>query len=165
MFLANQKILDQKALVVNEITDKVKNAATFVVFNNNGLNVAELTELRRKLKESGSEVKIYKNTLVKRALKPLNIELDDEFNGPKAIAFGTDALAPIKVVNEFAKEHPALEIKVGYTDGEIIDTKKLAALASVPGRQELLTMLAGALMGQVRNLSIALNMYQEKLEK
>ncbi len=163
--MANQKILDQKALVVNEITDKVKNAATFVVFNNNGLNVAELTELRRQLKESGSEVKIYKNTLVKRALKPLNIDLDDEFNGPKAIAFGTDALAPIKVVNEFAKEHPALEIKVGYTDGEIIDTKKIAALASVPGRQELLTMLAGALMGQVRELSIALNMYQEKLEK
>ena len=163
--MANQKILDQKALVVNEITEKVKNAQTFVVFNNNGLNVAELTELRRKLKESGSEVKIYKNTLVKRALKPLNIELEDEFNGPKAIAFGTDALAPIKVVNEFAKEHPALEIKVGYTDGEIIDTKKIAALASVPGRQELLTMLAGALMGTVRNLSIALNMYQEKLEK
>ena len=163
--MANQKILDQKQLVVNEITDKVKNAQTFVVFNNNGLNVAELTELRRKLKESGSEVKIYKNTLVKRALKPLNIELEDEFNGPKAIAFGTDALAPIKVVNEFAKEHPALEIKVGYTDGEIIDTKKIAALASVPGRQELLTMLAGALMGSVRNLSIALNMYQEKLEK
>ena len=163
--MANQKILDQKQLVIDEITDKVKNAATFVVFENNGLNVAELTELRRKLKETGSEVKIYKNTLVKRALKPLNIELDDEFNGPKAIAFGTDALAPIKVVNEFAKEHPALEIKVGYTDGEIIDTKKLAALASVPGRQELLTMLAGALMGQVRNLSIALNMYQEKLEK
>ena len=163
--MANQKILDQKALVVNEITEKVKNAATFVVFDNNGLNVAELTELRRKLKESGSEVKIYKNTLVKRALKPLNIELEDEFNGPKAIAFGTDALAPIKVVNEFAKEHPALEIKVGYTDGEIIDTKKIAALASVPGRQELLTMLAGALMGSVRNLSIALNMYQEKLEK
>ena len=163
--MANQKILDQKALVVNEITDKVKNATTFVVFDNNGLNVAELTELRRKLKETGSEVKIYKNTLVKRALKPLNIELEDEFNGPKAIAFGTDALAPIKVVNEFAKEHPALEIKVGYTDGEVIDINKLQALASVPGRQELLTMLAGALMGQVRNLSIALNMYQEKLEK
>ena len=163
--MASQKILDQKALVVNEIADKLKTAATFVVFNNNGLNVAELTELRRKLKESGSEVKIYKNTLVKRALKPLNIELEDEFNGPKAIAFGTDALAPIKVVNEFAKEHPALEIKVGYTDGEVIDIKKLQALAAVPGRQELLTMLAGALMGQVRNLSIALNMYQEKLEK
>ena len=163
--MANQKILDQKALVVSEITDKVKNAATFVVFNNNGLNVAEFTELRRQLKESGSEVKIYKNTLVKRALKPLNIELADEFNGPKAIAFGTDALAPIKVVNDFAKEHPALEMKVGYTDGEVIGIEKLQALASVPGRQELLTMLAGALMGQVRELSIALNMYQEKLEK
>jgi len=163
--VANQKILDQKKLVIDEISEKVKNATTFVVFNNNGLNVAELTELRRKLRETGSEVKIYKNTLVKRALKPLNIELDDEFNGPKAIAFGEDALAPIKVVNEFAKDHPALEMKVGYTDGEIIGIEKLQALAAVPGRQELLTMLAGALMGQVRNLSIALNMYQEKLEK
>lgn len=163
--MANQKILDQKQLIIDEISEKVKNSKTFVVFNNNGLNVSELTELRRKLKENDSEVKIYKNTLVKRALKPLNIDLDDEFNGPKAIAFGTDALAPIKVVSNFAKEHPALEIKVGYTDGEIIDINKLQALASVPGRQELLTMLAGALMGQVRNLSIALNMYQEKLEK
>ena len=163
--MANQKILDQKQLIVDEISEKVKNSKTFVVFNNNGLNVSELTELRRKLKENDSEVKIYKNTLVKRALKPLNIDLDDEFNGPKAIAFGTDALAPIKVVSNFAKEHPALEIKVGYTDGEIIDINKLQALASVPGRQELLTMLAGAMMGTVRNLSIALNMYQEKLEK
>lgn len=163
--MANQKILDQKQLIIDEITDKVKNATTFVVFNNNGLNVAELTELRRKLKENDSEVKIYKNTLVKRALKPLNIDLDDEFNGPKAIAFGVDALAPIKVVSNFAKDHPALEIKVGYTDGEIIDTKKIQALASVPGRQELLTMLAGAMLGTVRNLSVALNMYQEKLEK
>ena len=163
--MANQKILDQKQLIVDEISEKVKNSKTFVVFNNNGLNVSELTELRRKLKENDSEVKIYKNTLVKRALKPLNIDLDDEFNGPKAIAFGTDALAPIKVVSNFAKEHPALEIKVGYTDGEIIDINKLQALASVPGRQELLTMLAGAMMGTVRNLSIELNIYKEKLEK
>lgn len=163
--MANQKILDQKQVVIDEIAAKIKNATTFVVFNNNGLKTAELTELRRKLKAADSEVKIYKNTLVKRALKPLNIDLDDEFNGPKAIAFGTDALAPIKVVSDFAKDHPALEIKVGYTDGEVIGLDKVQALASVPGRQELLTMLASGLMGTVRNLSIALNMYQEKLEK
>ena len=163
--MANQKILERKQSVIDEIAEKVKNSTTFVVFENNGLNVAELTELRRKLRETGSELKIYKNTLVRRALQPLNIDLNEELNGPKAIAFGTDALAPIKVVNDFAKDHPALEMKVGMTDGEIIDINKLKALAAVPGRQELLTMLAGGLMGVVRDLSIALNLYQENLEK
>lgn len=163
--MANQKILDQKQLVINEITDKVKAAKTFVVFDNNGLKVDELNELRRKLRESGSEVKVYKNTLVKRALKPLNISLDDELNGPKAIAFGVDAIAPIKVVNDFAKDHPALEMKVGMTDGEIMDINKLKTLAALPSRTELLTMLAGGLIGVVKDLSIALNLYQEQLEK
>ena len=163
--MANQKILDQKQSVINEITDKVKNSTTFIVFNNNGLNVAELTELRRKLRESGSEVKIYKNTLVKRALKPLNIDIDDALNGPKAIAFGNDAIAPIKVVNDFAKDHPALEMTIGMSDGEIADINKLKALAALPSRTELLTMLAGGLIGVVKDLSVALNLYQEKLEK
>ena len=163
--MANQKILDQKQSVINEITDKVKNAKTFVVFENNGLKVDELNELRRKLRESGSEVKVYKNTLVKRALKPLNISLDDELNGPKAIAFGVDAIAPIKIVNDFAKDHPALEMKVGMTDGEVMDINKLKTLAALPSRTELLTMLAGGLIGVVKDLSIALNLYQEQLEK
>jgi large subunit ribosomal protein L10 len=163
--MANQKILDQKQTVIDEITEKVKAASTFVVLENHGLTVAETNELRKKLRESGSEIKIYKNTLVKRALKPLNISLDDALEGPKVIAFGTDVIAPIKVASEFAKTHPALELKVGMVDGQVADTKMLDSLASIPSREGLLTMLAGGLIAVVRDLSISLNLYSEKLEK
>lgn len=163
--MANQKILDMKQTVIDEITEKVKASSTFVVLENHGLTVSETNELRRKLRESGSEIKIYKNTLVRRALKPLNITIDSDLEGPKVIAFGKDAIAPIKIASEFAKNHPSLELKVGMVDGQVADIKMLNSLASIPSREGLLTMLAGGLIGVVRDLSISLNLYSEKLEK
>ena len=100
--MANQKIIAKKQEVVEEIKAKAKESATFVVFENHGLTVAETNELRRKLRESESEFKIYKNTLVTRALNDLNIDLGATMEGPKAIAFGKDAIAPIKVLSDFA---------------------------------------------------------------
>ena len=163
--MANQKIIAKKQETVNEITDKVKESSSTVLFEYHGLTVNETMELRRKLKESGSEYKVYKNTLVKRALDSLNIDMDSELNGPKAIAFGTDAVAPIKVLNDFAKDHPALVMKIGYVDGQIADTKMLKQLASIPSRDGLLTMLASGLMGVVKDLSICLDLYSKDLEK
>ncbi len=163
--MANKKILEKKQVVIDEIMEKVKSASTFVVLENHGLTVAETNELRRQLRESGSEIKIYKNTLVRRALKPLNITIDNFLEGPKVIAFGTDVIAPIKVASEFAKNHPSLELRVGMVDGQVADIKMLESLASIPSREGLLTMLAGGLIGVVRDLSISLNMYSEKLEK
>jgi large subunit ribosomal protein L10 len=163
--MANQKIIEGKQQVVTEIAEKMKNAATYVLFEYRGLTVTETNELRRKLKESGSEYKVYKNTLTKRALDSINVNLDEHLNGPKAIAFGDDAVAPIKVLSDFAKKHKALEIKVGVVDGEIADEKMLAELASIPSREGLLTMLAGGLMGVVRDLSICLDLYSQDLEK
>lgn len=163
--MANQKIIARKQETVNEITNKVKESSSTVLFEYHGLTVNETMELRRKLKESGSEYKVYKNTLVKRALDSLNIDLDSELNGPKAIAFGTDAVAPIKVLSDFAKDHPALVMKVGYVDGQIADTNMLKQLASIPSREGLLTMLASGLMGVVKDLSICLDLYSKDLEK
>lgn len=163
--MANQKIIEKKMSVVDEITNKMKESSSYVFFEYRGLTVAETNELRRKLKESDSEFKIYKNTLSKRALANLNVNIDEHLNGPKAIAFGKDAVAPIKVLSEFAKEHSALELKVGVVDGEIADQKMLAELASIPSREGLLTMLAGGLMGVVRDLSICLDLYSQDLEK
>lgn len=163
--MANQKILDQKQVVVNEIADKAKASASVVLFEYRGLSVGEMTELRRKLRETDSEVKVYKNTLTKRALDSLNINVDEHLNGPKAIAFGKDAIAPIKVLSDFAKTHKALELKVGFVDGSIADINTLNKLASIPSRDVLLTMLASGLMGTVRNLSIALDLYSKDLEK
>lgn len=163
--MANQKIIEMKESVVNEIVDKMQNASSYVLFEYRGLTVTETNELRRKLRESGSEFKIYKNTLTKRALEKLNINIDEHLNGPKAIAFGTDAVAPVKTLADFAKTHKALEIKVGVVDGEIADEKMLNELATIPSREGLLTMLAGGLMGVVRDLSICLDLYSQDLEK
>ena len=163
--MANQKIIEKKQETVNEITNKVKESSSTVLFEYHGLTVNETMELRRKLRDAGSEYKVYKNTLVKRALDSLNIDMDSELNGPKAIAFGTDAVAPIKVLSDFAKDHPALVMKVGYVDGQIADTNMLKQLANITSRDTLLTMLASGLMGVVKDLSICLDLYSKDLEK
>ena len=163
--MANQSIIDKKSKVVDEIKEKMQNAATYVFFDYRGLTVTETDQLRRNLRESGSELKVYKNTLSKRALDSLNVDLGVDVTGPKAIAFGTDTIGPIKALNDFAKEHKALEIKVGVVDGEVTGIETLKQLASIPSRETLLTMLAGGLVGVVRDLSISLDLYSKDLEK
>lgn len=162
--MANQKIIAKKQEVVEEIKNKANEATTFIIFENHGLTVSETNELRRSLRDNDAEFKIYKNTLLTRALNDLKIDLGVEMEGPKAIAFGKDAIAPIKVLSEFAKNHDALEIKIGMVDGEVADINMLNKLATIPSREGLLTMLAGGLMGVVRDLSISLDLYSQKLE-
>lgn len=163
--MANKKIISIKSDIVNEIAEKMKTSATYVFFEYQGLTVGETDQLRKKLRIDGSELKIYKNTLSKRALDILNIELGEEMSGPKAIVFGTDSIAPIKVLNDFAKEHKALQIKVGVVDGEVTGIDKLKLLADLPSKETLLTMLAGGLIGVVRDLSVSLDLYSKDLEK
>ena len=163
--MANQKILDQKQVVIDEIAENVKNSNSFIFLENHGLTVAETMELRRKLRESNSELKIYKNTLVARALNSLNIDLAAELNGPKLVAFGSDAIEPIKAVADFMKKHPNLEMKVGIVDGEITDLATLEKLATIPSREGLLTMFAGGLMGIARDFAICLDLHAKNLEE
>lgn len=163
--MANQKILDKKQGIIDEVSEKVKNSSSFVAFEYQGLTVAETNELRRNLRESGSDFKIYKNTLVNRALESMNIDLKSELNGPKAFAFGTDAVAPIKALSDFAKNHPALVLKVGIVDGNVADTKTLAELATIPSRDGLLAMIAGGLVEHVRNIAICIDLHAKDLEK
>ena len=163
--MANVNILAKKQEVVNEITDKVKSSNSVVFFEYRGLSVSEMTELRRKLRENDSDVKVYKNTLAKRALDALNFDMEGELNGPKAMAYGNDTIAPIKVLSEFSKNHPALEIKIGIVDGEITHIDTLNQLATLPSREQLLTMVAAGLMGTVRDLSICLDLYSQDLEE
>ncbi len=162
--MANTKILEKKQAIIDEISDKVKASASVVLFEYHGLTVAETNELRKKLRETGSDFKVYKNTLAMRALNDLKIDLG-ELDGPKAMAFGTDAVAPIKVLSDYAKKHPALELKVGYVDGEKADEEMLKSLAAIPSREGLLTMLAGGLMEHVKNFAIALDLHSQNLEK
>jgi large subunit ribosomal protein L10 len=163
--MANAKILEAKQGVIDEITDVAKNSASFILFDYRGLTAEEVTELRRNLRENGAKYKVWKNTLTKRAMDGLNFNLDDCLNGPSAMAYSDDSVAPIKVLSDFAKEHKALEIKGGIVDGEVASLDTIKQLATLPSREGLLTMLASGLIGTVRDLSIALNMLSEEKEK
>ena len=163
--MANAKKIEQKASVVNEIKSKFENAKSVVLFNARGLKVSEVNELRRKLRDSGSEYKVYKNTLAKRAVENTGYDLASYLEGPTAISFSTDELAPVKIISEFAKDHDALEVKVGIVEGKLADTKALKEYAKIPSREGLLTMLAGGLMGVVKDLSICLDLYSKQKEE
>ena len=162
--MANAKIIEQKAGVVSEIKEKFENAKSVVMFDYRGLSVAEVTELRRKLREAGADYKVYKNTLTKRALDELNINMDEYLAGPSAISFGTDELSIVKIINDFAKDHNALELKAGIVEGKVAGLEDLKRYAAIPSRDMLLTMLAAGLMGTVRDLSICLDLYSKEKE-
>lgn len=162
--MASEKILEQKKGIVKEITDKISNSESVILFQYQGLTVAEMTELRTKLKEVNATVKIYKNTLLKLACDELKIDIDEFLAGPNAILFGEDLLEPIKVISNYAKEHDKLEIRIGVLSGSVADKNVIKEYASIPSREGLLTMLAGGMLQYVRDLSIALNLYAEKKE-
>ena len=162
--MASSKILESKKAIVSEITDKIKASESIILFEYQGLTVAEISELRRKLREAKGEVRIYKNTLLKRALDDLKIDLNGFLEGPNAIMFGTQLLEPIKVVADFAKDHEKMQVRVGIINGDVAELSVINEYASIPSYEGLLTMLAAGMMEHVRNLAIGLNMYAEKLE-
>ena len=163
--MASAANLEKKAKVIEEIKSKVNDSTTVVLFDYRGITDEAAKELRRKLKENDADYKVYKNTLMARALNELNIDLNDSLIGPSAMAFGTDQIAPIKVVADFAKEHPEIILKVGIVDGEISDQEKLNQLATLPSRDTLLTMLAGGMISIAKDLAICLDLYAEQKEE
>ena len=163
--MASEKILKQKQAVIDEIKDRVQNANTIVLFDYRGITDSEAKELRCKLRESNSDYKVYKNTLMARAFNDLGIDLNESLNGPSAFAYGEDQIAPIKILADFAKEHPALVLKVGIVDGDKADQAKLAEYATIPSREGLLTMLAGGMIGIAKDLSICLDLYSQQKEE
>ena len=163
--MANEKILAKKQEIIDEIKERVQNNATIVLFDYRGITDNEAKELRRALRSNDADYKVYKNTLMARALSDLNINLDDSLMGPSALAFGTDQIAPIKVLSDFAKKNPALVLKVGIVDGEVSDKAKLEALSTIPSREGLLTLLAGGMIGIAKDLSICLDLYAQQKEE
>ena len=162
--MASSKILESKKLIVSEIEDKIKNSESVILFQYQGLTVSDLKDLRQQLKGTDATVKVYKNTLLKRALDDLNIDLNGFLEGPNAIMFGAELLEPIKVIADFAKDHDKMQIRVGIINGDVAELSVINEYASIPSYEGLLTMLAAGMMEHVRNLAIGLNMYAEKLE-
>ena len=161
--MASTKILQEKQNVVEEITSKLDSSESVILFSYRGLTVADIAELRKELRDNNSEVKIYKNTLLKRALDGKNINLDEFLEGPNAVIFGATVLEPIKVLSNFQKTHDNAKIQTGVINGEVVTLDTINEYASIPSMEGLLTMLAGGMIEHVKNLSIGLNLYAEKL--
>ncbi|MGA3599688.1 50S ribosomal protein L10 [Lysinibacillus agricola] len=161
------KVIENKQAQVQEITEKFQNAASVVVVDYRGLNVAQVTELRKQLREAGVEFKVYKNTLTRRATEAVGLEgINDVLVGPNAIAFSNeDVVAPAKIINEFAKKNEALEIKVGVIEGTISSVEDVKALAELPSREGLLSMLLSVLQAPVRNFALATKAVAEQKEE
>lgn len=162
--MASEKSLNLKKDIVNEITDKINGSQSVLLFSYQGLSVSDISKLRRELKTVDSEVKVYKNTLTKRALEGLNIKLDDFMEGPNAIVFGKDLLEPIKILADFAKSNDLAKIRVGIINGEVADLDVIKDYASIPSYEGLLTMFASGLIQHIRDVSISLDLYAKKLE-
>ena len=163
--MASEAILEKKQAVIDEIKNRTENAKTIVLFDYRGITDSEAKELRIKLRNVGTDYKVYKNTLMARAFNDMGIDLSEALNGPSAFAYSDDQIAPIKVLSDFAKNHSALVLKVGIVDGEKADQAKLAEYATLPSREALLTMLAGGMIGIVRDLSICLDLYSQQKEE
>lgn len=144
----------EKEATVREIQEKFSGSKSVILADYRGLNVTEVTELRKKLREAGIDYRVVKNTLTSRAAKAANIDgLDQFLSGPTALAFGAnDVVMPAKILNDFAKDHKKLELKGGVLEGRVIDLTAVKELANLPSREALLGQLAGMLQAPMRGL-------------
>lgn len=161
--MASKKALEVKKGIVSEIISKFDSSESVIWFRYSQSSVADLQSLRRKLKESGSELKVYKNTLVKLAMDDKKINVDEFLEGQNAIVFGKDLISSIKAISDFSKEHDNIKILTGVVNGEVVSLDTISEYASIPSMEGLLTMFAGGLIEHLKNLSIALNLYAEQL--
>jgi large subunit ribosomal protein L10 len=138
---------NKEARVV-EIKERFGDAEAVLLIDYRGLSVKEMEELRRKTREVGGDVKIYKNSLAQIAIRELALPTMDAFlDGPTAFVFvANDPVAPAKALTVFAKEHQALELKGGLVQGRVIDQADVKALASLPSREELIAKLLGTML-------------------
>ena len=155
--------VELKQPIVQEISEAINGAASVVVVDYRGLTVAEDTELRKKLRAEGITYKVYKNTLVSRAVEGTEFEsLREVLEGPSAFAISTDdATAPARVLAEFAKKAPKLEIKAGVVEGAYYDANGMKEISSIPSRDVLLGRLFGSMQSPITNLARVLNQIAE----
>lgn len=161
------KVIETKQQVVTEIADKLRASKSTIVVDYRGLTVSEATELRKQLREAGVEFKVYKNSLTRRAAESAEMaELNEFLTGPNAIAFSNeDVVAPAKVLNDFAKDHEALEIKAGVIEGKLVTLDEVKAIATLPSREGLLSMLLSVLQAPIRNLALATKAVADQKEQ
>ncbi|GED32990.1 MULTISPECIES: 50S ribosomal protein L10 [Brevibacillus] len=159
-------IREEKVQAINEIAGKLRDSQTTVVADYRGLTVAQVTELRKQLREAGVEFQVLKNSLTRLATEKESLtELDQYLTGPNALAFSKDdIIAPAKIIADFAKKNDKLEIKGGVIEGKVVGAEQIKALASLPSREGLLSMLLSVLQAPMRNVALAVKAVAEQKE-
>ena len=159
-------VREEKAQSVQEIAGKLRESKSAVLTDYRGLTVKQLTELRKLCRDSGVDFKVYKNKLAQRATAEVGVSgLDQYLTGPTAMAFAKDEITAAKILNDFAKKNDKLELKGGVVDGQVMGESEIKALAELPSREGLLSMLLSVLQAPVRNFALAVKAVAEKQEQ
>ncbi len=158
--------LNDKKAVVAEVSAQVANAQTMAIAEYHGIEVGDLTVLRKKARESGVYLRVLKNTLVRRAVADTSFAgLADHMVGPLIYSVSSDPVAAAKVLNDFAKTNDKLVLKAGVYAGNMLDKAGLQALASVPSRDELLSKLLYVMKAPVTGLAVCLGALAKQREE
>ena len=165
--MANQKIIDAKKAEVKALADKMKESKLVLFTDYRGINVTDVTDLRTKIRNVNGEYKVIKNNITRRALAENKFEgLDDALVGPTAVIMAEeDYLEPTKAIYEFSKNNENYKIKGGIIEGKVMTAEEIITIAKLPSREQLLSMLAGALLGNISKLAVALGEVQKQKEQ
>ena len=163
--MANEKIIDAKKAEVKALAEKMKEAKLVLFTDYRGINVTDVTDLRTKVRNANGEYKVIKNNITRRALQECKFEgLDDALVGPTAVIMtNDDYLEPTKAIYEYAKSNENYKIKGGIIEGKVMTAEEITTIAKLPSRETLLSMLAGALLGNISKVAVALD--QVRIQK
>ena len=164
--MASQNSINKKIKEVEELAEKIKKAKLVLLTDYKGINVADITGVRAKLRGVNAEYKVIKNNITKRALQAANIEGLEEFmEGTTAVILGyEDYLEPSKIIYEYAKNNEFYKIKAGIIEGKVTSSEEIITLAKLPSRETLIAQLAGALLGNISKLAVALDQVAKQKE-
>ena len=164
--MANEKTIAKKQEQVNELAKEMKESNLVLLTDYRGITVEDVTKLRAELRNTNAEYKVIKNNIIRRALDANGEkELDSLLEGPVALVMTKDDyLAPAKVIYNFTKDHDFYKIKGGIVEGKVMTAEEIITLAKLPSRQELLSKLAGSLLGNITKLAAVLDQVKAQKE-
>ena len=164
--MASEKVLKQKEEAVNTLAAELKDASIILLVDYRGITVEDVTKLRKDVREANAEYKVINNNIIKRALNANGENgLDNLLEGPTAlITSKEDYLAPAKAIYNFSKNNDFYKIKGGIIEGKVMTAEEIITIAKLPSRQELLAKLAGALLGNITKLAVALDQVKAQKE-
>lgn len=164
--VASEVILKQKEEEVKKLAEKMQKSSLILLTDYRGINVADVTELRKNLRKAEGSYSVIKNNITRRALAECKIDGLDEFlTGPTAVITAEGSyLEPLKVIYEYAKKNEFYKIKAGVIDGKVVSKEELITLAKLPSREVLIAQLAGALLGNISKLAVALDQVAKQKE-